>query len=601
MREGVSGAAAHPPRPTLTLSVGVTGHRALSVDDAARFQVRVDALLRDISARVAAIAATHADVFDPCPPGLALLSPLAQGADQIAAEVALEQGWQLRATLPFARDDYARDFDADGVARLDALLARAQAVWTVPADASDVADRTRGYELAGDATVAHADLLVAAWDGERARGNGGTAQVVEHAIRRGVPVIHLPVGGTDAPAILWTGFDDLQVPMRYHAHAPRRALDVAALVLVVDTLLLPPDPRPLTLFLGERERRLRTRPEWLLLLALTRVQGVRRASFRARGYHEAARSDWAAYHAGAGDICGPAAKVELLEQAFGWADGLALHYAHVYRSGMVLNFGGAALAVLLSLASGLFPASKLTLLVLELTVILAVIVNTGAGTRREWHRRWLDYRFLAEQLRPLKSLALLGAASPPFKSRLAERRWTDWYALAFWRAMGLPPPLPDGTAVRAAARHVAAHELEGQVAYHGAAAHRMHVLDHRLHRLGLILLIATIAAGSTMLVGVLGDVPAIERWVPVLAVMSAALPTLGAAIFGIRGAGDFAATAGRSAETARRLGHAAALLRRDDLAFATAACTVEEAAAIMLADLADWRTSYAYRKLAIPS
>lgn len=595
-------AVVNPPRHILSLTVGVTGHRGIGVAETASLRERFVTLFRQITAAVEAIAAADPSLFADCPPALALASPLADGADQLAAEVALEAGWALHAMLPFQRDDYARDFDEAGRARLESLLARAASVWTPPGGRS-VAGGGSGYVVAGEATVAYADLLVAAWDGRAARGPGGTAEVVEHALDRGLPVVHLALGAPIPDALLWSGFEELR-SAALRRSAPRRPLDEAMLGAVLGRLLAPPPPPQadaLRLFLAEHERLNRVRPEWPLLLALTGVQRLRRGAFRARRYADAVQADWAPYRRAATDICGPGAAADALESAFAWADGLAQHYAHVYRSGMVLNFIGAAVAVMLSLASWLMPGSKALLVALELSVIGAVIANTAHGTRRQWHRRWLDYRFLAEQLRPLRSLKLIGAASPPFRVRAADQLWTDWYALGIWRAMGPPPPVGGRDGMRALAHHIATHELDGQVAYHASVAHRMHVLDHRLHQAGLALLVATIAIGATLLVGLLAHFHAFKPAVPVLAALSAALPTLGGAIFGIRGAGDFAGTSGRSAESARRMAATAALLRRDDLDYPSAVRAVEEASEIMLADLSEWRTSYAYRKLAVPS
>ena len=55
--------------------------------------------------------------------------------------------------------------------------------------------------------------------------------------------------------------------------------------------------------------------------------------------------------------------------------------------------------------------SKLQLAMVEIVITLAIIINTALGIRHEWHRRWLDYRQLAERLRPLRSLKL-GIAAP---------------------------------------------------------------------------------------------------------------------------------------------------------------------------------------------
>jgi hypothetical protein len=129
----------------------------------------------------------------------------------------------------------------------------------------------------------------------------------------------------------------------------------------------------------------------------------------------------------------------------------------------------------------------------------------------------------------------------------------------------------------------------------------MHVLDHRLHRLGSVLFQATIAVGLTTLVGLVFFYEATKPWVTLLGVLSSVLPTVGAGLFGLRAAGDFVGSAGRSAETARRLERVAGVLRRERLDHATAARAGEEAAAIMLDDLSEWRSTYTHRKLAIPS
>jgi hypothetical protein len=84
-------------------------------------------------------------------------------------------------------------------------------------------------------------------------------------------------------------------------------------------------------------------------------------------------------------------------------------------------------------------------------------------------------------------------------------------------------------------------------------------------------------------------------------VLAAALPTVGAAAFGLRGQGDFAAAAGRSGRTAARLSIAADNLAREDITPSEAARTLEDAAATMLEELNEWQTAYRYRKLAIPA
>src|SRR3954467_2432620 len=97
----MSKSAPVPPRPRLTFSVGVTGHRNLQPAAAAKLAHTIDDLLGRLAGLVAEVQAANAAAFAPDPPQLFLLSQLAAGADQIAARAALARGYGLRAALPF--------------------------------------------------------------------------------------------------------------------------------------------------------------------------------------------------------------------------------------------------------------------------------------------------------------------------------------------------------------------------------------------------------------------------------------------------------------------------------------------------------------------
>ena len=124
-------------------------------------------------------------LFAPGAPHFQLVSPLAEGADQIAARVALAKGFSLGAMLPFPRAHMSEDFAA-GAPRdgFHALLAEAASVLELPGDR---AAPLAAYVMAGRATIAHCDLLIAIWDGEPPRGRGGTGEVVEIALLAGHP------------------------------------------------------------------------------------------------------------------------------------------------------------------------------------------------------------------------------------------------------------------------------------------------------------------------------------------------------------------------------------------------------------------------------
>ena len=401
-----------PPRLPFALTVGVTGHRLEAIPAAQRngVEARIAAALEQIEAEARSLHRREPGLFAPDPPVFMLVSPLAEGADQMAAEAALARGWQLQAVLPFDRKTYVADFnDEDSRVSFHRLVEAASCTLELPGDPDNDLE---AYVMAGRGTVAHCDILIAVWDGLPPRGRGGTAEIVELAISRGTAIVHLPVDAGRPTEMLWSAFDPNVVTRTGHDVNVHRPFDEEHLSLLLTGMLAPPpDPRErhfYAQFSRERQRRVRLRLEYPMLLALTGTAGLRSNHWRESRSAAAIDEEWQNFLAGCTDCHGVSASLELLEKAYGWADRMATYYAQTFRSGHIFNFVLAAGAVLLGLSSFALPASKLQLAMVEIVITLAIIINTAMGIRQEWHRRWLDYRQLAERLRPLRSLKLLG-------------------------------------------------------------------------------------------------------------------------------------------------------------------------------------------------
>jgi hypothetical protein len=598
------GGGTGPPSVPFVLSVGVTGHRAevLPEGGVAILRERIRKTLELIRGAGADLLETERDCFAAGPCQLRFVSPIADGADQIAAEVALELGWEFQAILPFERSAYRASLANDEAReKFDKLLDRATSLLELPGDPRNGLD---AYVMTGRATVAHCDLLIAVWDGRPPRGRGGTGEVVQFALSRGTAIIHVPIDGKAEPRLLWSAFDPAVVTLADDPEVTRPVgrPEVEALL----TALLMPPPNELEQgffkrFMSERLPRIRARIEYPLLLS---AAGVRR--FRARdftAYHADAqtRDEWRRYRAGCAEAHHINAPIGLLEESYSWADGLATHFAQTYRSGHIFNFLLGGVAVCLGLAAFMAPHLKLEEAGLELLITLAILLNAVIGKRQEWHRRWLDYRQLAERLRPMRSLMLLGIAAPDppgTQTNPVPKRWIDWYASSMWRAMACPSGAIDRDCAARLGEAIAIHEVEPQVGYHLRNAEQIEALDHRLEEIGMVLFAATVLVTIATLIGIGLGSHYVEHYGNWFTLVSAGFPALGTAVFGIRFQGDFGGDALRSKATAETLRQLDRELRKN-VSLSRASDLAEQAARIMLSDLDEWRLVNQQRDLSV--
>jgi len=115
------------------------------------------------------------------------LSSVATGGDQLFVEQVLRLGLSWHAILPLPPREFSQDFSPPEWLEVEQHLARASHVLVVDENGS----REDAYLDCGMETVDGADVLIALWDGEPARGKGGTADVVDYAKSIGKPMLIL--------------------------------------------------------------------------------------------------------------------------------------------------------------------------------------------------------------------------------------------------------------------------------------------------------------------------------------------------------------------------------------------------------------------------
>ncbi|MBI1393966.1 MAG: hypothetical protein GC152_14610 [Alphaproteobacteria bacterium] len=172
------------------LVVGVVGHRPTPGRE---FDERHVALT--IRAKLEKLVRDHPDR------AVVLVTCLAEGADTIAAEVAIGLGIPYWVPLPMPYEAYSQDFmagrtvsDADGGAalrRFRRLVALSERYLELPLKFGDLTEislsqgdyvspraRDHQYALAGAYIVERSDVVLAVWDGRPSQGVGGTGDVV---------------------------------------------------------------------------------------------------------------------------------------------------------------------------------------------------------------------------------------------------------------------------------------------------------------------------------------------------------------------------------------------------------------------------------------
>ncbi len=166
------------------LRVAAIGHRVISLKTRG-------AVARSVGHILAAIAGGAQR-----PEGLerAVISPLAQGADQLIAAVGLEQGYRLEAILPAAQPDYEKTFNLgdpdEEIAAFRALLDTARqglGAEELPGDLSHEDSRNRAFLSCADAMIRKSDMVLAILSADR--WDSQTGKTARDAVALGLPLL----------------------------------------------------------------------------------------------------------------------------------------------------------------------------------------------------------------------------------------------------------------------------------------------------------------------------------------------------------------------------------------------------------------------------
>ncbi|HZZ20303.1 MAG TPA: hypothetical protein VFE25_13080 [Opitutaceae bacterium] len=149
--------------------VGFSGHR----------------LLEDHEGVGRAIGASLTALRSEVPGEWIALSSVADGSDKAFVAQARRLGLSWHAILPLPKAEFAKDFTPGEWENVEQMLAGAEDLRVI----TEYGTREDAYLDCGVETVNGADVLMAVWDGQPARGKGGTAEVIDYARALGKPLI----------------------------------------------------------------------------------------------------------------------------------------------------------------------------------------------------------------------------------------------------------------------------------------------------------------------------------------------------------------------------------------------------------------------------
>lgn len=359
-----------PENYRMPFFLGIVGHR-----DLVREQVP------ELRAEVARLLTLLGNASPDVP--LSLLCPMAAGADLLVADVATQLGLSVVALLPFARDVCRADLtDAAELACFDRIIARAECL-EVPlpkgVTAADIAHpgklRDAQFERAGLLIAQYSGLLIVIWDGQPTHHCAGTAQVVEYRRRGRMPISEADQRNYDA--LLSMQDNDLI----YHIRCARRSGDTGPVqvigfsgVGVADNLALPAALVATLEHSAEFNRDVHRFGD----------QIARDGRHLHTAGHESVRD-----------------RLTELDHLFSAADWLGGHFQRCFVRALRTRYVLLALMAFLLLVFKKDAEGTRGLMTL-VGVVLVFTVGAGLAlwaSRRSWHRKYLDYRALAEGLR----------------------------------------------------------------------------------------------------------------------------------------------------------------------------------------------------------
>lgn len=584
------------PLVPLTIRIAVAGHRNLLTSEIDRICNSIKKIYFDIDRLSDELSNNYIakNIYSHNPKIIRLISSLAEGADRLCIrEDLVSFHHELSAILPFEKKEYEKDFSPKNsvvdihngtLHEFNQCLQRV-GYNDISHDNSQSrlieldglpSQRTQAYKQCSKVLVNHCDILIAVYDGMHDN-DEGTAATVNYAIEQGIPVIHIStlpnVQTTIRSSSFFDDSNDAQIYTEKILIEELEKLFLFTDILKKDDIILNRFTRyidetyleychedvpdfnnngPIKLKKDYKNLRAKSFNYFIRFFSknnkIEKLKKDLQLNYELplnNKYDELNNKDLSSHR---------------IYSSFIRADKLASYYSNVHRSTFLLIYLLGALALIAASCSLAFIHDhKITLIfvIVELFLLVSIYFLYIQDHLHEYHGRWLEYRCLAEFLRPAIYLNLLGKGYTLFTKKntnnytiremvghqKSSRRWITIYTQTILRWSGFSHCQLNTENKSQTINFINNSWLKGQINYHIHNASKMKVIAHHLGRWSFFLFFATVTAVLTKLIITSFDFK-ISTFS--IALCTAIFPIIATTLFAIRNHAEFDISAQRS-------------------------------------------------------
>lgn len=456
----------------LAFNVGITGHRILTQNQTKAIYKYIEQILRLINE-------IFKNQYSMDNVSLSLFTALAEGSDRIAVKVVLDNGlnYKIQCALPMNREEYIKDFDSDDSKNeFRELISKAERVLEIDNEGKN---KITCYYDAGIIMLENIDLLIGVWDEEPPRGLGGTGHIVNLAQSRGIKVLCINSLILDKIKVLenyievkesWDKNLENYILERIIAQSNRKLVDDYEKEIIKEKESFYLYDKLIKVLLINKQKKEHGKNERKSIMPFS--------YFTDEEYINKYYSDSIKEY------------INPFLVEYKRADNLAIHYGNIYKTLSLIRAllplaatFGLALGFYWKLGNGINAVNSIGFF-LQAVFLYLIICITNLNNKKLWHKKFYEYRILAELFRQAIYMVPLGYGVCNQNTFSNEVEWYKSYYINVLRNCGLPNLRLDTSMINKNFKAVKEQIVLMQQQYHKNSAEKFEKVFYNLTKVG---------------------------------------------------------------------------------------------------------------------